>query len=306
MKTLSKDSFKKSKKWIEDDGRPLEKALFEFQFSDGTREEVIEALKGFQNSDGGFGNAIEPDLRTPHSSALGTSLAFQILRTLKTDTNHEMIKNAVHFLLSSYDEKDQTWRIIPLEAENSPHAPWWNQVGREGNFEGFHLNPTAEILGYLYDYKEIVPKDLISHLTLKVLDELSKLKEIEMHEFLCCKRLLESKNLNDNDKQRLQEELNRLVDSCVLKDSSQWNGYGLRPLQVADSPDSPFIYPLKALVEENLDYEIDQQDSSGIWSPTWSWSDNFPNEWENAKKEWTGVITLEKLIFLKRFGRSAN
>lgn len=303
MKTLSKDSFEKAKQWIEDNARSLEKALFRFQFSNDSPEQVIEALKSFQNSDGGFGNAIEPDLRTPHSSVLGTSLAFQVLRTLKADTNQGMVKTAVDFFLRNYNEKYQSWKIIPLEAENSPHAPWWNQVGREDNFEGFHLNPTAEILGYFYDYKKLVPEDLVSCLKLKVLDELSKLKEIEMHDFLCCKRLLESSNLDQTSKQKLQAELDRLVDFCILKDSSAWDGYGLRPIQVVDNPESPFMYKLQPLVEENLDFEIENQDLDGAWQPTWSWGDNYFGEWAKAKREWTGIITLDKLVILDRFGR---
>jgi len=304
MKILQKESFEKAKNWILENGRPLEKMLVKFHFDDGSFQEVISALKTFQNDDGGFGNAMEPDLRTPVSSILGTSIAFQVLRSLKIEAgNLDFAKSAVQFILKHYDETNQSWRIIPKEAENSPHAPWWNQTNREDNFQGFHLNPTAEILGYLYDYKDIVSAEIISSLSAKVLTELKSLNEIEMHDFLCCKRLHESKNLADAFKHEIGSELIRLLDSYVVKDSSKWGGYGLRPLQVADSPDSVFFNKLQKLVEENLDFEIDTQDSSGVWLPTWSWGDSFPDEWNKAKKEWTGIITLDKLKLLKNFGR---
>jgi hypothetical protein len=304
MKKLTKESFEKAKNWVEENGRPLEKARLEFIFDDADAKKVVDTLKTFQNKDCGFGNAMEPDLRTPVSSILGTSLAFQILRSLKYEGDSlNVAKSVIQFILKNYNETDQSWRIIPKEAENSPHAPWWNQTDREDNFQGFHLNPTAEILGYLYDCKDVVTSELISLLSSKVLTELKNLKEIEMHDFLCCNRLFESKNLANTFKQEIESELARLIDSCVVKDSSKWGGYGLRPLQVADSPDSVFFNKLQKQVEENLDYEIDSQDSSGVWLPTWSWGDNFPNEWEKAKDEWTGIITLEKLLLLKRFGR---
>lgn len=302
MNKLSKTSLEKAEAWIKANARPLEKTLFNFLFRNGSSQEVIGELKAFQNPDGGFGNAIEPDLRTSHSSVLGTSLAFQILRSLEADTDDSLIKPAVRFFLNNYNENVQSWRIIPPEAEKSPHAPWWTQIGREDNFDGFHLNPTAEILGYLYDYKELVSAKLILTLTAKVLEKLSSLKEIEMHDFLCCKRLSESKNLETSIRTNLISELRRLLDTCVVKDSSKWSGYGLRPVQVADSPDSPFINPLRSIVETNLDYEIEAQDNTGVWLPTWSWRGNFPNEWEQTKKEWTGIITLEKITLLKRFG----
>lgn len=304
MKKLTKESFEKAKRWILENGRPLEKALMKFHFDSESSQRGIDALKTFQNKDGGFGNAIEPDLRTSASSILGTSIAFQVLRSLM-DENKDLniVKSAIQFILKNYNETDQSWRIIPNEAENLPHAPWWNQTGREGNFQGFHLNPTAEILGYLYDYKDFVSDEMLWTLSARVLNGLKSLREIEMHDFLCCKRLFESNNLVDTFRQEVESELIRLLDSCIVKDSAKWGGYGLRPLQVADSPDSVFFNKLQESVEENLDYEVDTQDSSGVWFPTWSWGDNFPDEWNKAKKEWMGIVTLDKLNLLRKFGR---
>ena len=145
MRTLEKDSFEKAKLWINVNGRPLEKARLRVIFEGASSDETLSALKAFQNEDGGFGHAIEPDLRTPDSSVLGTSIAFQILRSLPVE---QAIKDisfpAIQFLLSSYDFKEMSWRIIPRSAEFFPHAPWWNQAGREEYFSGFHLNPTQK------------------------------------------------------------------------------------------------------------------------------------------------------------------
>ncbi len=296
MKYLSKRSFEKAKKWIQENARPLEKACLGFYFDGIGSNEVLSTLKVFQNKDGGFGHALEPDLRTPDSSVLATSIAFQILRSLPVEQSVSYIaSSAIQFLLRNYDSGRMSWRIIPQSAENFPHAFWWDQIGREEVFSGFHLNPTAEILGYLPEFNPALGE--------RVLSALRNLKEIEMHDFLCCKRLSESTHLDNLFRQSLFVELKRLLDSCVVTDSSKWNGYGLRPLQVANSPDSIFFERLQKPVEENLDYEIDTQDESGVWLPTWSWGDKFPDDWEKAKTEWTGIITLEKLVLLKRFGR---
>ncbi|MEK7504095.1 MAG: hypothetical protein AAB550_01135, partial [Patescibacteria group bacterium] len=131
---------------------------------------------------------------------------------------------------------------------------------------------------------------------------MKKLNEIEMHDFLCCKRLSESKNIPDAFRQDLIIELDRLLDTCLVIDSTKWNGYGLRPLQVIDSPDSFYYKRLQSLIDENLDYEIDSQDNSGAWLPTWSWQGTYPNEWERVKTEWSGILTLDKLLILKKFG----
>ena len=47
-----------------------------------------------------------------------------------------------------------TWRIIPVSATDSPHAPWWNQASLAEAFNSFRLNPTAELLGYFYEHPE--------------------------------------------------------------------------------------------------------------------------------------------------------
>ncbi len=56
-------------------------------------------------------------------------------------------------------------------------------------------------------------------------------------------------------------------------------------------------------VAANLDYEISSQNEDGSWTPTWSWGNVFPNAWEKARREWSGIITIEKLLLLKRFRR---
>ncbi len=285
MKYLSKESFEKAKKWIEEKARPLEKARLRFHFEKSDINEVITELAKFQNADGGFGHALEPDLRTPDSSVLATSLALQILNTLSVDS----------YLLRNYDSENMSWRIIPPSAQNFPHAPWWDQADQKEKFLGFHLNPTAEILGYLSEFN--------SNLGEKILGVMKVLKEIEMHDFLCCKRLSESKNIPEVFREGIIVELDRLLSTCLITDSTKWSGYGLRPLQVVDSPDSLYYKRFQSSVEENLDYEIDSQDDSGSWLPTWTWQGKFSNEWEKAKTEWSGILTLEKLLILRKFDR---
>jgi hypothetical protein len=39
--------------------------------------------------------------------------------------------------------------------------------------------------------------------------------------------------------------------------------------------------------------------------PNWSWGGLWPDAWEQAKRDWTGVMTLDNLLKLRAFGRIA-
>ena len=45
--------------------RVLERRRFEHLFEGGPKAPVLDALRAYGNDDGGFGHAIEPDMRAP-------------------------------------------------------------------------------------------------------------------------------------------------------------------------------------------------------------------------------------------------
>lgn len=303
-KYLTNDAFERAASFLKSHARRLEVARFRSIFEDSRNNDLLNELEKFQNADGGFGNALEPDLRTKESSALCTSVAFQILRCHQIPESESVAREGIGYLLRTLDRTQLHWRIIPNTKGKCPHAPWWDQAGREAEFNAFSLNPTAEILGYVFDYGDTVfDKEIVSQLMDRVLEELSSLKVIEMHDLLCCMRLLETKNLPTTFGTKIHDELKRLVTDGVTVDPEQWNEYCLRPLQVVSDRGSAFIHGLEQSVSLNLDYEIEEQEHDGSWRPTWSWGDRYPGAWAEAKREWTGVLTLEKLLILNRFHR---
>ncbi len=300
---LSKDAFETARRFVETTARPLEVERFHYHFEEASDESLLAALGEYQNADGGFGNALEPDLRANKSSVLCTSIAFQILRSTHARLDKTFVPTSITYLLESMDREEYHWRIIPRSAEQSPHAPWWNQTGREDTFDRFSLNPTAEILGYLYDCQQYVPSNVISLVSDRVISHLLDLEKIEMHELLCCLRLLKTETMPKATRDQIRRKLTHFIDDTVACDPAQWEGYSLRPLQVVDTPGSLFMAGLEEAVAANLDYEISSQNEDGSWSPTWFWGNSFPDAWEQAYREWSGIITIQKLLLLKRFRR---
>ena len=85
-------------------GRPLEQAQLKYYFGDVTVNEVLGELSKFQNDDGGFGHAMELDIRMPNSSPLCSSVAFQVLRELEVSDDLEIVHSAIGYRLSAISQ----------------------------------------------------------------------------------------------------------------------------------------------------------------------------------------------------------
>ena len=53
--------------------RLVDRHRYALLFADGPAEPVVDALRGYRNEDGGFGHALEPDLRAPSSQPASTA-----------------------------------------------------------------------------------------------------------------------------------------------------------------------------------------------------------------------------------------
>ena len=305
MKQLTQAAFQRAKNFIMEQGRAVDQRRFEFHFENGSADAVLAALSPYQNDDGGFGHSLEPDIRMPTSSAIVTTIGFQILREIRAPVNHTLVRKGIQYFIHTYDEPQQVWHIVPPEVEAAPHAPWWNYESSAETFGQFLVNPRAEIVGYLHEFGDGVPTELLNTLTAAVLEHLDALPdEMEMHDVLCFVRLAETKALPDGDK--IWAKLARTAAQSVAGNAEELTGYVLKPLWLVPSPESPLAAELKDAVEINLDFEIGQQGEDGSWSPNFSWDDRYPEAWQTAKKEWQSRITVDTLKTLKDFDRIAQ
>ncbi|MCU0519301.1 MAG: hypothetical protein MUF84_01210 [Anaerolineae bacterium] len=305
MKKLNRKAQQRARAFIFEHGRPLEQAKYTVIFEHSPVERIWEALAAFQNADGGFGHGMEPDLRLPVSSVLATTVGLQVLREFRAPPDHPLVQGAMRYLVATYDAAIEAWPIIPPAANEAPHAPWWiydkDVAERWG---AFLANPRAEIVGYLHDYAALIPPDLCDHLTAAALEYLATHAEtLEMHEILCYVRLAQSAGLLAGTKRELVRLLTPVVDQTVIKDSARWGEYGLMPIEIVQGTDSLFAGLLADVASANLDYEIAHHAEDGIWRPRWDWAGLYPEDWEQAKQDWSGWLTMRMLTILKRFDR---
>ena len=171
-------------------------------------------------------------------------------------------------------------------------------------WHGFKANPRAEIVGYLFEYPNLSPASLRKDLGEAVAVYLETFAEkVDTHELLCYVRLVQTPALPEPLRSWLLLRLAPVVDRVVAREPSAWAQYGLKPLWVAGSPDSPFAGQLAGAIELNLDYEIEHQGADGAWAPSWTWFGQYDETWPQAEREWKGVLTIKTLLQLRSFGR---
>ena len=304
---LAPEQFTNARRFLLEQTRPLEAALFRYRFEEGSADDVYANLATFQNPDGGFGHGLEPDVRSSASSVVATTTALQKLRMLHAPAQHPLVQGAIAYLLSAYDDAWQSWPLVSAAIEDAAHAPWWNQEGLAERFNGFRINPRAEVLGYLFEFGPELDPVALAHreaLAQPAIDALLAYEgPLSGDEFLGCQRLIDSPGLPERTAVDLQRWLLRMADGAVATDPTTWGGYVLQPLQVAPTRAAPLGIPLSHLLPQNLDHVIRSQNEDGSWSPTWTWFGAFDADWPQAEREWRGVLTLERLEWLHAYDR---
>ncbi|MBI5959039.1 MAG: hypothetical protein HY866_09910 [Chloroflexi bacterium] len=302
MLLLDQTAQDKAAAFFEDHARPLERRLYAYHFQAGSRESVLEELAKFQNPDGGFGHALEPDFRLPESSALATTHALQILREMGAAPSHPLVQKSIRYLVSTYNADHMVWPMIPPHTSQAPHAPWWTY---RDDLSLWINNPRPEVVGYFFEYESLVPGDLCARLLEAVVNHLESLPEsTEMHDdLLCYVRLAETKTLPENARVRIVNKIEQIAARSITTDPAAWSGYAFRPLKLVGHPGALCAAQFAAAVQLNLDYEIEHQGDDGAWHPYWTWGDLFPEAWPVAAQEWRGVLTLNTLKALRAFAR---
>jgi hypothetical protein len=309
MKSLNPEQFMRARTFLKTQARPLDCALFEYRFEAAPADRAIAELARYQNGDGGFGRALEPDLRTPSSSALCTGIGLRVLYELGCSSNHPLVAGAVRFLLETFDERKRVWRAIPFDANEHPHAPWWHDDDGSlaRTFDDFVIIPRAQIVGLLHHYAELVPSawlDLVTEKTVATIETCEDQTFAGGGDTLrYALDLAETESLPHRLKDQLVPRLRSQAERTVCRDPEEWGGYCATPLKIAPSPRSVVADLLRDDLQAQLDYAIGHQTAEGTWEPTWTWGDFYPHVWKQAELEWRGHLTLETLTTLHAFGR---
>jgi hypothetical protein len=270
--------------------RLLERRRFAYLFLDGERQAVLEALQPYQNPDGGFGNALEPDVRAPVSQPVPTWTALSILDEAGA-FDDAMVIRACDYLLTITTVEGGVPFVL-LSVRDYPHAPWWET----GDQPPASLNPTAAIAALLY--KHGVEHAWLAGATDYCWRQLDALDQTDPYEMRAVLPFLDWVP----DRQRAEQVFARVGPKILeqklvaLAPASQEDTHS--PLNFAPQPRSLARRLFSdEVIKAHLDALASAQQEDGGWQFNWpAWN-------PAAALEWRGIVTLEALVTLRAYGR---
>lgn len=286
----------RAKTFIYNNARLLDRRRFEYFFEGGSKEAVISALAAYQNEDGGFGNALEPDIRCPYSQPIATEVALLVMDELEC-FDRDIILGIARYLKSITVPTGGFPSELP-ELNEYPHAPWWgNKKELSAN-----INPTGRMMGLLF--KQNVASDFYHdewfQQSLQYVWGYMDDKQLEgYHDGVQWITFLE----HVPDRQRAEAVMKSKLDPVLgqpetIERNANAEGYVQKVLDWAPSRGS---YAAKFISEKefevHLSHLLTNQLEDGGWPISW------PEVSPGALMEWRGWITVDRLKTLKAFGR---
>jgi len=299
--TLSRDRFEAARHFVATNGRGLDAALLAQGLGQGSAEAVMVALIAFQNPDGGFGHGLEPDTRSPASTAIATSVGLRLLARVEAPARHPTVVSAIDWLDGALDRDNGVWPIVGKDVGLAPHAPWWTwSEDLAASWNGFRFNPTAEILAHLYHYRAATPAGVFESAESGLRSSLAEVQLLEgAYDLKCAIRLAAADGLPAGLAKPLEALVRRSIAAHDPADEHA------SPFDAAPTPSSPFADLVDGRIEAALTSLIDSQAEDGgwIWNPDWNWGFVDKKAWAEAHRDWRGWLTRETLETLMAYGR---
>ncbi len=311
MKKLTTQAFQEIKLWMHRNARPVDLAVWQYHFENGSQEGVLAELSLYRNEDGGFGHALEPDSWNPNSSPYTTLNAMNILKSIGfLDLNHPLLKGIFRYLAQSPDLTYYGWRFSIPSNDLTPHAPWWTYNEEANAYESIGL--TAGIAGFILLYgdknSELYEKALsFAGSVIEKLRAPGRYGDMGIGGYCALLDSIQKAELEEQfDCDFLTKALHKHVYDTIERDTSKWVYYGVRPSNYIGSPESPYYKDNEDIVQKELDYLIDTRPQNGVWPIPWSWFENnekYAKAFAISENWWRAVKGTEKMLLLRNFGR---
>lgn len=264
--------------------RLLDRQRYAHLFEGAPPEPVVAALRPYRNADGGFGNALEPDLRTPASQPAAVEIALRILDEVDR-FDDPMVSDACDWLATISTPDGGMPSVLP-SARAHPRAPWW----AAGDSPEPSLILTGMIAGLLH--KRGSDHAWLEGATAWCWRCLEALETAGAYELRGALRFVE----HVPDRERAERAFERVAPEVLRVATLDPDAPGEihTPLDFAPTPDAMARRLFEpAVIDRHLDALAAAQRDDGGWSFNWlAWS-------PGADHDWRGFVTIEALSTLR-------
>lgn len=294
--------------WIHKNGRELEIAIWKYHFENGNKENVVNALMYYQNEDGGFGNAVDPDNWNINSLPYATLFTISILRDIEF---YEM-QHPIYLGIKRYIDIELNFpegcNFTVITNKDYPHAKYYNYDENYNRTES-----TGIILGFCAFIIEHYQDDKIYSVALEVAEKMieklysANLGDMGPTGYISLANAMKHAEIRGYDYDKLELRLKELVNKSIQRNPDQWPFYGYRPSDYIKSEVSIFYRDNKDIINVELDYLHDTLPDNDVWPITWSWFENnekYPKESIISENWWKSIKAIERAKFLKNFIRT--
>jgi hypothetical protein len=279
-------STKRARDFVYSHGVLWERALFAFLFQEGSIERLHQCLICYRNPDGGFGHALEHDIRTPDSHPLALEYILGVFAQHDLPTG-ELFDSAAQWV-EAQQREDGSLRNPPSVLDY-PHAPWWDANENNPTMSGGQGAPDS-ITGLLHRFNK--SSSSLLHPTREWVEQNLTLEAIKANEWLFMAYHAYDYFMNVDDFPDVETYRQATIDNIVngIQKIPEKQYYHL--FRFAPTPDSPVAQALpQDVLSRILDYLATTQQDDGGWPD------------EHGLDQWYPMTTINVLHGLQNFGR---
>ena len=296
-------------RWIHRNARGLELAKWRFYFEGGDAESVIDELQYYQNTDGGFGHALEADCWNPASSPSQMFYAIHILHELAyQDTTHPVIQNMLRYLESGKDMVDGFWVSILPSNNQYPHAPWWTKTDKE-TFDVYM--PNADICWFILKFaqKDSPLYDKAVSMVQRMLNLFLSQNEVEPHSLESMMFLLRELQKTDSSCGQLEDAATahgiQLMRGLIEVNPDTWTAYCITPSFFIHDRLHPLYPEYRELLKLEVQRLMETRDANGCWDINWVWQE-YESAYRLSANWWKSSVTMQKLMLYETFAEETG
>ncbi len=248
---------------------------------------VLDALRAYRNPDGGFGHALEPDVRAPGSEPAATLHALEVLAGIDA-LDDPMVAGAAAWIGSIAEPDGGVPFVMPTAADH-PHAPWMTP-SPGGSFLTFAL------AGALWEGGSDDP--WLARGTEWCWARLERPEELSAYAVKFALGFLDAVPDGPRAEAAVERLRPKLRPDGTIAVSGGTEDEKVTPLGLSQRPDgrSRALFT-DGQIEADLDRLEHGQQEDGGWTFEWlAWS-------PGQTVEWRGALTLGALIRLRGHGR---